>query len=272
MANLPIEVKKINKYTVRSAFEFNDTVYKIYMLIIRQFLYLLFIYPIEWIICKKSVLSNKKYGYLKKYRDIYKGKRCFVIGTGPSLKRTNLQALDGEITIGVNSLCMWFDDSLMTTHFFISDSKALEKLENVMPKDAFISSCLKTKNRQDVEYFPVSRFNSFCYFYKKCSSDISVCSYDFNSVVMHAIQFAFYCGVDEIYLLGVDCNYTTEKLYAVDHGIRDSEKYRAQTGRLMIEDFKVIKKYADSIGVKIYNATAGGMLEVFERVNLDDVI
>lgn len=91
-------------------------------------------------------------------------------------------------------------------------------------------------------------------------------------ILIHAIQFAFYCGVDEIYLLGVDCNYTTEKLYAVDHGIRDSEKYRAQTGRLMIEDFKVIKKYADSIGVKIYNATAGGMLEVFERVNLDDVI
>lgn len=262
----------MSKFTIRSVFKFNDTVYTIYMLIIRQFLYLIFIYPAEWIIHKKRAFSNNKYNYLEKYRDIYKGKRCFIIGTGPSLKKTNLQALNAEITIGVNSLCMWFDDSIKTTHFFISDSKALEKLENIMPKGTFISSCLKTKNRQDIEYFPVSRFNSFCYFYKKCSSDVSICSYDFNSVIMHAIQFAFYCGIDEIYLLGVDCNYLTKKLYAVDHGIRNSTKDMAQAGKLMIEDFKVIKEYADKIGVKIYNATDGGMLEVFERANLSDVL
>ena len=46
----------------------------------------------------------------------------------------------------------------------------------------------------------------------------------------------------------------------------------AQAGKLMIEDFKVIKEYADKIGVKIYNATDGGMLEVFERANLSDVL
>ncbi len=31
------------------------------------------------------------------------------------------------------------------------------------------------------------------------------------------------------------------------------------------------KKYADKNGVKIFNATRGGMLEVFERVDLDDM-
>lgn len=40
----------------------------------------------------------------------------------------------------------------------------------------------------------------------------------------------------------------------------------------MIEGFKVAKKYADEHGINIYNATRGGMLEVFPRVNLEDVV
>jgi len=33
--------------------------------------------------------------------------------------------------------------------------------------------------------------------------------------------------------------------------------------------YKTAKKYADRHGVKIYNATRGGNLEVFERVDFD---
>ena len=40
----------------------------------------------------------------------------------------------------------------------------------------------------------------------------------------------------------------------------------------MITAYKVAKKYTERTDVKIYNATRGGMLEVFERVNLDEVI
>ena len=32
------------------------------------------------------------------------------------------------------------------------------------------------------------------------------------------------------------------------------------------------KKYADTHGIRILNATRGGELEVFDRVNLDEVI
>lgn len=33
--------------------------------------------------------------------------------------------------------------------------------------------------------------------------------------------------------------------------------------------FEKAKEYADGHGIKIYNATRGGKLEVFERVNFD---
>lgn len=36
-----------------------------------------------------------------------------------------------------------------------------------------------------------------------------------------------------------------------------------------INAYQKIKKYADKKGIKIYNATRGGYLEIFERVNFD---
>ena len=35
--------------------------------------------------------------------------------------------------------------------------------------------------------------------------------------------------------------------------------------------YEAAEKYTESKGIKIYNATRGGMLEVFERVDLDSL-
>ena len=39
----------------------------------------------------------------------------------------------------------------------------------------------------------------------------------------------------------------------------------------MILAYKEAKRISEEKGIKIYNATRGGMLEVFERVNFDDL-
>lgn len=40
----------------------------------------------------------------------------------------------------------------------------------------------------------------------------------------------------------------------------------------MFAFFENAKKYAEKRGIKIYNATRGGKLEIFERVDLDAVL
>ena len=40
----------------------------------------------------------------------------------------------------------------------------------------------------------------------------------------------------------------------------------------VVNSYQKIKEYAEQKGIKIYNATRGGYLEVFERVNLDDLL
>lgn len=40
----------------------------------------------------------------------------------------------------------------------------------------------------------------------------------------------------------------------------------------MITGYKAAKKYADAHNIKIINCTRGGMLEVFPRMKLEDVL
>lgn len=56
----------------------------------------------------------------------------------------------------------------------------------------------------------------------------------------------------------------------MDSGVEDrSRKYA--TPKLIV-GYEEVKKYADSHGIKVYNATRGGVLEVFPRVRLGDIL
>ncbi len=41
---------------------------------------------------------------LAELRDKHRGKRCFIVGNGPSLKQTDLSKLEGEYTLGQNRI------------------------------------------------------------------------------------------------------------------------------------------------------------------------
>lgn len=248
----------------------------IYMSFIRPLGYLLCIYPIE--LLKLLLIKLRfinKYRYLNKYKNINKGKRCFIIGTGPSLTTSDYIMLKNEITLGVNALCLWFNNLFPTKYFFVSDKYAYNKLKEKLPEYTFITSYVAKKckiNEEKYQWVNVSRYNYFCDFFPKISKDFSVCTYDFNSVIFMAIQFAIYTGIKEIYLLGVDCNYNRKKIYSIDHGIRHKKEYMDNVGLQMIKNYRKIKSFCDENDVKIYNASRGGSLEVFERVDLENVV
>lgn len=261
---------EIRKYFIKNIY-----MDRFYMKYLRPFMYYITIYPYELLnILLIKIGFDCRYENLKKYKNIYRGKRCFIIGTGPSLTKEIYKMLRGEITLGVNGLCLWFEEFYPTTHFFISDKYAYERLRDSLPSNTFVTSYIVKNVNIDTMVQPVnvSRYNYFCDIRPKISDDLSVVTYDFNSVIFFAIQFAIYSGIKNIYLLGVDCNYNSKKLYSVDHGIRHKTEYMNDVGLKMIENFKKIKKYCDNNGIKIYNATDGGMLEVFPRVDIDEVL
>ena len=50
---------------------------------------------------KRIIRGNPR---VKRFKDVHKGERCFIIGTGPSLNVTNFDFIKDEIIFGVNTL------------------------------------------------------------------------------------------------------------------------------------------------------------------------
>jgi len=107
-----------------------------------------------------------------------------------------------------------------------------------------------------------------------------------RTVIYSAIQLAAYMGCSEIYLLGCDHDYLTDvkrvtnhHFYQEEEGISDVEHLSAFTSEkwfyeyyIRWKDYRLMGDYLTKKGIKIYNATEGGMLDVFPRVNLSDIL
>ena len=105
------------------------------------------------------------------------------------------------------------------------------------------------------------------------------------TVTFSIMQLAAFMGFSEVYLLGVDCNYPTVKTEAgetvVDrtaqtHFIKDywdkNEKIYQPDTKTSMEAYKSAQEYAESHEIKFFNATRGGALEAFPRVDFDEVM
>lgn len=239
---------------------------------------------LESFLKKKGMSKNRK--QIEQFKNKFNDKRCFIIATGPSITIDDLIKLKSETTFGVNAACLLFDEIGFATNFFvITDHRVYEKMsetinrhlnQKILPENVFISDWIGGKHKVSTNVnekftkIPIDPINRFYINlkHKKFSSDIGTVCYDGSTVVFNTLQIAVYMGFKEIYLLGTDCNYSLDKKYVVNHGI----KVKEDAGQSMIDDYKVVKRYADKNNIKIYNATRGGMLEVFERVDLDDIL
>lgn len=216
---------------------------------------------------------------LLKFKDIYKDKKkCFIVATGPSLCIDDLHMLSANnmFCYGVNSIIKikeeWTADAyIVTDSQFINDNmKSIEKY-NCAYK--FIGDSCKEywkKERADSNKIHVTAAGAGIDFSEEIEQKI-YCGYKGKGTVTYAcLQLAVYMGFSEIYLLGVDCNYKMGSKN--NHFIaEETEDNRDHGEDAMIKAYEYAKKYADVHDIKIYNATRGGMLEVFERVDFDSL-
>lgn len=228
---------------------------------------------------------------LEKFKNIHNQKRCFIIGNGPSLnvEDLNLLGLNKEITFGTNRIFNIFDKTAWRpTYYCIQDfvliNNIKDKINKVECKEKFIAINAKWAYNLD--------FNDVNYFYlnteryypnlPKFSEDISEQIYEGFTVTYGAIQLAIYMGFKEIYLLGVDHNYSIhinnkgEKIkdekvkdYFSNDSNKDMNLPNLENSTLA---YMKAREYCDKNNIKIYNATRGGKLDVFERIDFENVI
>lgn len=235
---------------------------------------------------------RSEYTPLKRFKNIHKGQRCFIVATGPSLTIEDVNKLKGEICFGMNSVYKLFDQTEWRPRYYcIYDKKVFgriyDELKNVNFECAFYTDNLKWKapfthkvglwdnwrgnSRLEMFLFPDTLQNK----QQRISRDISKYVYAGTSVVHVIMQICFYMGFEEIYLIGADCNFGGSEKHSKIVSYKGSDKITESPEyiyKCLMRDYNRAKVYADNNGVRIYNATRGGKLEVFQRVNLDELL
>jgi hypothetical protein len=233
---------------------------------------------------------SKNGRYLNSLKNIHLNSRCFIIGNGPSLTTNDLDKLKNEITFAFNRIYYVFNKTdWRPTYYLSEDDKTIFKSKDEI-----------NNLRIEKKFFPVNfprdyniHFENANYYIFKFgdrnvepefSDDIVRGIYWGNTVAYSAIQMAAYMGIKEIYLLGIDHNFSKmindKGEIALDKSVKDyfTEKYNTDKDDLYIPNvevstraFTAAQKYADKNNLKIYNATRGGKLEVFQRVDFDQI-
>lgn len=228
---------------------------------------------------------------LKKFKNKHLNHRCFIIGNGPSLKVEDLEKLKNEITFAFNRIYYIFNKTDWRPSYYCSEDdktifKSKEEINNLKIENKFFPVNFPWDykiNFKDANYYIFKLGDRNVE--PKFSEDIIKGIYWGNTVAYTAIQLAVYMGIKEIYLLGVDHNFSKmindKGEILIDKTAKDyfTEKYNTDKEDLYIPNievstraFSAAKKYADKHNIKIYNVTRGGKLEVFERADFDKII
>jgi len=240
-------------------------------------------------------MVSRKSRVLASYRNKYAGQRCFLIGNGPSLQAEDLDRLRGEITFGCNLIYKIYEQtSWRPTFYCVSDSTItrihsrdlvdnMEGSRLMIREFAYRYMHVRPWDAVRLPYISIERYkvrgNVLAYHYISHATVISM-----------MMELAFTMGFKEIYLFGVDGTNASarggnfsDNYYKEMKAYADQAKKRTIAGydpsvraaylqRRTLGIFAQLRKYAEKHGIKIYNATRGGVIEVFERADFDEVL
>ena len=219
-------------------------------------------------------------------------KRCFVIGNGPSLNKMDLELLKGEVVFAANGFCLMYDKiSWRPDFYFVEDHLVAEDRGKFIPSDDGsikfypIYLAYAFEKREDVVFYNhrprISYPHGFDF-----SLDASEITYTGCTVLFSCLQFAYYFGFKEIYLIGVDLDYQRPEdlVKTSDYGVpiynMESDdpnhfnkdyfgkgfRWHEPQEDKMAQAFREAGKVCCDNGVSIYNACIGGNLDCFPRV------
>lgn len=223
-------------------------------------------------------------------KNAYSGKRCFIIGTGPSLTISDLEMLSDEITFAPNRIYELFDKTSWRPTFYVNQDHNLiqkfgDSISKIEASKIFLPIDYKDRFQGERYRFFVLKHKEFYPHNAPFSTDIVKYLAQGFTVTYGAIQIAAYMGFSEIYLLGIDHNYDitrdakgrpVRQEQSVQNYAAGMQSYVNMNNLPRIEEttvaYETAEKMSKKLGIKIYNATRGGRLEAFERIQLEKVL
>ena len=221
---------------------------------------------------------------LKQYKDIHKGKRCFIIGNGPSLKNTDVSKLKGEITFGMNRIYLAFPDWGFETSYFVSiNDLVIEQCAEDI-RSLPIPKFLSWRSRKYITPTEDTMFLHSTYTGPKFAKDVRFRVWEGATVTYVAMQLAFYMGFEQVILIGVDHSFiskgepNTTVVSQGDDPDHFDTKYFGKGFRWQLPDLDTseqayhLARYSyEKARRQILDATIGGKLTVFPKVDYNNL-
>lgn len=215
-------------------------------------------------------------------RDTQKGKRCFIMGNGPSLKNTDLSKLKNEFTFGLNRIYLAFPEMRFeTTYYLCVNDLVVEQtsadIQNLKMPRFVTTRAMKWLKPEDNLYFLYSTYTGPTF-----AKDIRKRMWEGATVTYMALQTAFYLGFRQVILIGVDHSFTTrgkpnETVTSQgDDPNHFNPGYFGKGFRWQLPDldtsersYTLARETYKTAGREVIDATVGGKLQIFPKVDYD---
>lgn len=241
-------------------------------------------YRLLWDLSPKSWISRKR---IRVYRDKYVGRKAVILCNGPSLLKVDFEQLSSSnvFVFGLNKINLIFDKTNLRPDFIVAVNPLVieqnRDFYNQTDLPLFLSSIGTKKGihfRKNSVYLHSSSIPAFS---RDCSFSIN----EGHTVTFVALQLAFHMGFSEVALVGADHNFKTKgpanKLVISEQIDLDhfDPNYFADGTKWHLPDlfeseiwFGRARNVFEAFGRKVFNATDGGKLEVFDRVTLEQFL
>lgn len=216
---------------------------------------------------------------LDEVRNRHAGKRCFIIGNGPSLRDMDLSKLRDEYTFGLNRGYLLFNRIGGPTTFLVAVNRYVVEQFGADLAEARSTLFVSWRSRRwlpessDATFVRRSRLFTF-------SPNVATRgAWEGATVTYVAMQLAFHMGFVDVILVGVDHSFATagpaNKLVAAtapDPNHFDPTYFgpgvKWQLPDLEVSEagYRLARAAFEADGRSIRDATAGGKLTVFPKV------
>lgn len=239
-------------------------------------------YAIDEMLYRMSGESRK----IAMLKDRYRGKPLLIVGNGPSLNHTPLDAFSSIASIGMNKIDMIFPRVAWRPSMILCINPMVVRQHAAQFADSNIPVYLSWHSRfmlgshrkaSSIAFFGSSIKGGF-------SFDVSQRVDSLATVTYSAFQFAYYMGADPVIIVGVDHNFdkTGDHVYERRQGpdVNHFDPNYFATGTLWgLPDldgseiaYARTREAFEQDGRRIVDATVGGKLQIFEKISIEKAI
>jgi 6-hydroxymethylpterin diphosphokinase MptE-like protein len=234
----------------------------------------------EYLVMRTHPWGRRSLDKLGRLKDSQRGKRCFVIGNGPSLQQMDLSPLRDELTFGLNRIYLLFPEIGFRTSYLVAINRlVLEQVGSELlefPGPLFVPWSAR---RYLTQILPANLH----FVLTGCGKpdfhgDARGPLWSGATVTFVALQLAFHIGFEQVILVGVDHSFTTqgtahsEVVSQGDDPDHFHPGYFGKGFRWQLPDletseaaYQLARSAYEAAGRKIIDATIGGKLQVFPK-------